>query len=151
MTTYATYSPKQIKVEIVHVDNYTHRRGTVVTIRTLDGTRPFKAYTNGDGDTAMTDTTYVPQALLKDITSDAPAPLTAAEHAEVDAALRVVKAGMQAGRMERLERADGVRENAAHIGHGVWYDGFDTTPYIAVEQASRLAAVVLSRQIVNNL
>lgn len=75
----ATYSPKQIKVEIVHVDNYPHRRGTVVTIRTLDGTRPFKAYTNGDGDTAMTDTTYVPQALLKDITSDVPAPSPAPE------------------------------------------------------------------------
>lgn len=58
----ATY--KNIPVQVIEM---TDARRRMFRVMALEG-RPFKAYTNNDGDTAMTAYTTVPCDLLKNVT-----------------------------------------------------------------------------------
>lgn len=63
----ATYSIANIPVEIISLTPANRRRGQFAHVVTRSGLREFKSYSNLDGDTAMSDTAFIPLALLRDI------------------------------------------------------------------------------------
>lgn len=66
----ATYSVTNIPVEIISLTPADKRRGKFAHVITRSGLREFKSYSNLDGDTAMSDTAFIPLALLKNIQHD---------------------------------------------------------------------------------
>lgn len=76
----AIYSPSSTPVQIISLTPANRRRGQFAHVVTRSGLREFKSYSNLDGDTAMSDTAFIPLGLLKDIRSNG---LTANEAALV--------------------------------------------------------------------
>lgn len=141
----ALYTPTNTPVEIISLTPADRRRGKFAHVITLSRTRDFKSYSNLDGDTAMTDTAFVPLALLKDIRHDG---LTVDEAAMLEKA----KASLTEARLDKFH---GITERQAYMNWAVVsLERTHKTPMTdsrETEQAYRLAAIALSRQVTRHI